>query len=50
MFGITNQDTFRWPSIHLGTERLRLGLFLTSLVIPGIPLVINPNFAIKLNF
>ncbi|KAJ9148772.1 Alpha-1,3-glucan synthase [Coniochaeta hoffmannii] len=40
MYGVTNQDVFRWPAIHQGTERMILGQFMTSLVLPGIPLVL----------
>ncbi|KAI9206635.1 glycoside hydrolase family 13 and glycosyltransferase family 5 domain-containing protein [Polychytrium aggregatum] len=40
MFGVTNQDTFRWPSLHLGKERARLGMVITTLVMPGIPLLL----------
>ncbi|KAB5522170.1 alpha-1,3 glucan synthase [Coniochaeta sp. 2T2.1] len=40
MSGVTNQDVFRWPAIRQGTERLLLGQFITSLVLPGIPLVL----------
>jgi alpha-1,3-glucan synthase len=39
MFGVTNFDVFRWPSLVNGTEKLMLGTFITSLVMPGIPLV-----------
>jgi alpha-1,3-glucan synthase len=38
MFGISNQDTFLWPSLEFGRERLYLGLFMTTLALPGIPL------------
>ena len=37
MFGIVNQDVFRWPSIQNGTEKNLLGLFIVSLLFPGIP-------------
>jgi alpha-1,3-glucan synthase len=40
MYGVTNQDVFRWPALHQGTERMILGQFITSLVLPGIPLVL----------
>ena len=40
MYGVTNQDVFRWPAIHQGTERMILGQFMNSLVLPGIPLVL----------
>ena len=39
MFGMTNFDIFRWPSLVNGTQRLALGTFITTLVMPGIPLV-----------
>ncbi|KAK1758077.1 alpha-1,3-glucan synthase [Echria macrotheca] len=39
MYGTMNQDVFRWPAISQGTERMLLGLFLTTLHMPGIPLV-----------
>lgn len=31
---------FRWPSLANGTQRQLLGLFITTLVIPGIPMVL----------
>ncbi|KAG9187849.1 alpha-1,3-glucan synthase [Alternaria panax] len=37
MYGVTNQDVFRWPAIKQGTERMLLGLFVTTIYIPGIP-------------
>jgi len=37
MFGVTNQDVFRWPAIVDGTQRQLLGLFITTLLLPGIP-------------
>lgn len=40
MFGVTNQDVFRWPAITQGTERMLLGLFITTLHMPGIPLLL----------
>ncbi|KAK3713913.1 Cell wall alpha-1,3-glucan synthase ags1 [Vermiconidia calcicola] len=40
MFGVTNQDVFRWPAISQGTERQLLGHFITSLLLPGIPLLL----------
>lgn len=39
MFGTSNFDVFRWPSLENGTQRSVLGTFITSLVMPGIPLV-----------
>ncbi|KAJ9317012.1 CAZyme family GH13 [Paecilomyces variotii] len=40
MYGATNQDVFRWPAIANGTERQLLALFVTTLHLPGIPLVL----------
>ncbi|KAJ5420316.1 hypothetical protein N7465_002835 [Penicillium sp. CMV-2018d] len=40
MFGATNQDVFRWPSIANGTHRGLLGSFVTTLLLPGIPLLL----------
>ncbi|KAH0284135.1 hypothetical protein M436DRAFT_61172 [Aureobasidium namibiae CBS 147.97] len=37
MFGMTNQDVFRWPSLMNGTQRQVLGFFITFLEMPGIP-------------
>ncbi|PVH93295.1 glycosyltransferase family 5 protein [Periconia macrospinosa] len=37
MYGVTNQDVFRWPGLKKGTERMLLGLFVTTLYLPGIP-------------
>lgn len=39
MFGTSNFDVFRWPSLENGTQRSVLGTFITTLVMPGIPLV-----------
>ncbi|KAF8121955.1 glycoside hydrolase family 13/glycosyltransferase family 5 protein [Boletus edulis] len=38
MFGAGNFDVFRWPSLENGTIRSALALFVTNLVMPGIPL------------
>jgi alpha-1,3-glucan synthase len=40
MFGTTNQDNFRWPAIDKGTEKFMLGQFLTTLHMPGVPLLL----------
>lgn len=40
MFGVTNQDVFRWPALHQGVERFLLGQFITGLLLPGIPLLL----------
>ena len=37
MFGTANQDTFRLPAVANGTEKQMLGLFITTLLLPGIP-------------
>jgi alpha-1,3-glucan synthase len=40
MYGVTNQDVFRWPAIKDGTKKTLLGLFITTLHAPGIPLLL----------
>ncbi|KAL4758187.1 alpha-1,3-glucan synthase Ags1 [Aspergillus foveolatus] len=40
MYGVTNQDVFRWPAIEWGVERQMLGSFITTLLLPGIPLLL----------
>lgn len=42
LFGTSNFDVFRWPSLESGTQRSALATFITSLVMPGIPLVLSP--------
>ena len=37
MFGVTNQDVFRWPGIGGGTKKQLLGFYITTLLLPGIP-------------
>jgi len=37
MYGVTNQDVFRWPSITNGTQRQLLGFFIITFLLPGIP-------------
>ena len=39
MYGVSNFDVYRWPSIVNGTQRYALGSFIASLVMPGMPLV-----------
>ncbi|KAG8911787.1 Cell wall alpha-1,3-glucan synthase ags1, partial [Tulasnella sp. 417] len=39
MYGLSNFDVFRWPSLVNGTQKQMLGTFITSLVMPGIPLL-----------
>ncbi|EJF65933.1 glycoside hydrolase family 13 and glycosyltransferase family 5 protein [Dichomitus squalens] len=38
MFGTSNFDVFRWPSLENGTQRSALGTFITNLVMPGVAL------------
>ena len=39
MFGTTNQDVFRWPALADGLARQLLGLFVTTLELPGAPMM-----------
>ena len=39
MFGTSNFDVFRWPSLQNGTQMSVLATFITSLVMPGVSLV-----------
>ena len=40
LYGVTNQDVFRWPAIANGTHRQLLGHFITALHLPGAPLLL----------
>ncbi|PYI24517.1 hypothetical protein BO86DRAFT_96639 [Aspergillus japonicus CBS 114.51] len=40
MYGATNQDVFRWPTVEKGVQRQLLGTYVTTLVLPGIPLLL----------
>jgi alpha-1,3-glucan synthase len=40
MYGVSNQDVFRWPAIENGTQKMLLGLFINTLHMPGIPLLL----------
>ncbi|KAL4797044.1 hypothetical protein BDV19DRAFT_397901 [Aspergillus venezuelensis] len=40
MFGATNQDVFRWPALNQGIERQLLAMFITTLHLPGIPILL----------
>jgi alpha-1,3-glucan synthase len=40
LFGTSNFDVFRWPSLESGIQRGVLATFVTTLVMPGLPLVI----------
>lgn len=37
LWGMTNQDVFRWPALANGTERHLLGLFIANIMMPGAP-------------
>lgn len=37
MYGISNHDVFRWPGITNGVEKNLLGLYVITLLFPGIP-------------
>ena len=39
MYGVTNQDVFRWPGIRNGTLKQNLGMFIITLQLPGIPML-----------
>ena len=39
LYGTSNFDVFRWPSLENGTERSVLATFMTTLLMPGVPLV-----------
>jgi alpha-1,3-glucan synthase len=43
MFGTSNFDVFRWPSLENGTLRSALASFITYLVMPGVPMVGSYN-------
>ncbi len=40
MYGVTNQDVFRWPTIKNGTQKQLLGYFVVALLLPGIPTLV----------
>ena len=40
MYGVTNQDLFRWPAVTNGVHRQLLGHFITTLLLPGAPLLL----------
>jgi alpha-1,3-glucan synthase len=45
MFGTSNFDVFRWPSLENGTQKGLMAAFITNIVMPGVPLVkISPLF------
>ncbi|KAF9541123.1 glycoside hydrolase [Agrocybe pediades] len=39
MYGSSNFDVFRWPSLKFGVQKSGLATFIGSLVMPGIPLL-----------
>jgi alpha-1,3-glucan synthase len=39
LYGTSNQDVFRWPSIKNGTEKEVLALYIIYLLMPGAPLL-----------
>lgn len=39
MYGSSNFDIFRWPSLESGAQKSVLATFIAELVMPGIPLV-----------
>ncbi|KAK7014847.1 modular protein with glycoside hydrolase family 13 and glycosyltransferase family 5 domains [Favolaschia claudopus] len=39
MYGTSNFDVFRWPSLQNGNQMSALGTFITSLLLPGMPLL-----------
>lgn len=39
LYGVSNFDVFRWPAISRGVERQLLGHFITSILMPGTPLL-----------
>jgi alpha-1,3-glucan synthase len=41
MYGSSNFDVFRWPSLVDGAQKGLLATFISALVMPGIPLVIS---------
>ena len=45
MFGTSNFDVFRWPSLENGTQKGLMAAFITTLVMPGVPLVLSSNIS-----
>ncbi|KAF8212206.1 glycoside hydrolase family 13 and glycosyltransferase family 5 protein [Mycena galopus ATCC 62051] len=39
MYGTSNFDVYRWPSLQNGTQMSALGTFITNLLLPGMPLL-----------
>lgn len=40
IYGMTNQDVFRWPALEYGTQRWLLGAMVTQLELPGAPMIL----------
>lgn len=40
MYGTSNQDVFRWPGIENGVDKMLMALYVTTLYMPGIPLLL----------
>ncbi|KAG9244410.1 glycoside hydrolase family 13 protein [Calycina marina] len=40
LYGVTNQDVFRWPSLSNGTQRQLMGNYISALLMPGSPLLV----------
>jgi alpha-1,3-glucan synthase len=47
MFGTSDLDVFRWPSLENRTQRGALTTFVTTLVMPGVPLVISASVPLR---
>ena len=39
LYGTSNFDIFRWQALQNGTQRAVLATFITSMIMPGTPLV-----------
>lgn len=39
LYGTSNQDVFRWPSLRNGTEKEALALYVISFLLPGVPIL-----------
>jgi alpha-1,3-glucan synthase len=42
LYGTSSVNQFRWPSVAYGIKRSALGTFITTILMPGIPLVSCP--------
>jgi alpha-1,3-glucan synthase len=50
LWGVTNQDVFRWPAIVNGTQRQNLGAFACALVMPGLHTVPSSSNLLTIDF